>query len=146
MPPARRHKRTRPPEGGTPVVLFDGDCDFCAAQASTLHRLCNGRFRLRSFHGDGVLDDYPGLGHDDCMQEIKMIATDGRIFGGAEAVIRAIERGHRVLGKLLFFYYLPGIRHLADRMYAGVAARRYSLGRRTPDECHTGHCRRHGHG
>lgn len=93
-----------------------------------------------------MLDDYPGLGYEDCMREIKMIGADGRVFGGAEAVVRAIERGHRLLGKLLFFYYVPGIRHLADAAYARVAARRYSLGGRPPDQCKTGGCHRHGRG
>lgn len=126
------------------VVLYDGHCAFCTDQAKKLHRFANERFLLRSFQDEGVLDDYPGLTLQDCMKEIKLVSGDGRILGGAEAIVRAVEAGHAVLGKLLFFYYVPGVRQLADRLYEATAARRYSIGGRSAKHCDSGSCGRHG--
>lgn len=138
--------RTQPPPGGKPVVLYDGHCEFCTAQATRLRRIAGGRVLLRSFQDPGVLDDYPGLTHEHCMRELKMIAGDGRIFGGAEAFVRAVACGHRVIGLLLYKYYIPGIRQIADVVYRRVAARRYERDGRAAGECETGLCRRHGDG
>ena len=118
---------TTPPKDGVPVALYDGHCDFCIAQANKLARYARGRITLRSFQGEGVLDDYPGLTHAACMEELKLVGPDGRIYGGAEAIVRVIDRGHPVLGKVLFGYYVPGVRWISDRAYAWVARRRYRL-------------------
>jgi predicted DCC family thiol-disulfide oxidoreductase YuxK len=145
MSPTYEENHTQPPPGGTPVVLYDGLCMFCTDQATRLHRAARGRFLLRSFQDAGVLDDYPGLTHDACMKEIKMIAGDGRIFGGAEAIVRAIMRGHPLTGWVFSIYYVPGARWMADRVYANVARNRYSLRGRHADQCDSGACQRHGH-
>lgn len=120
-------------------VIYDGQCEFCIAQA---RRLAGGddRIALRSFHDDGVLDDYPDLTFDACMEEMKLV-VDGKTYGGAEAVVRAFALRHAVIGRLLFVYYTPGIRALADAAYRWVANNRYRIaGKR---ECDTGECRRH---
>jgi predicted DCC family thiol-disulfide oxidoreductase YuxK len=140
-PPSEDHLRTTPPEDGTPVVLFDGGCVFCTRQAERLERLAGGRIRLRSFRDPGVLGDYPGVTGEACMKEMKLIAPDGRVFGGAEAFVRAVGHSRPVIGKLLLTYYIPGLRKIADALYDAVARRRYAIAGGSPD---TTPCPRHG--
>ena len=129
------------PSSDRAVVLYDGHCEFCRAQA---RRLAGGseRIALKSFHDEGVIDAYPPLTIEDCMQELKLI-VGGRIFGGAEAVVRAAAIRSR-LGRLLFVYYVPGIRSLANAIYRWVASRRYAIAGKRIEDCDTGTCHRHG--
>jgi predicted DCC family thiol-disulfide oxidoreductase YuxK len=118
---------TRPPEGGAPLVLYDGNCAFCSAQAERLGRLAGGRVVLRPLQQEGLLETFPGLSRDEAMREMKLIDGCGRVYGGAEAVVRALELGSSGLGLLARAYYLPGLRPLTDRLYTWVAKNRYRL-------------------
>ena len=115
-----------------PVLLYDGQCDLCSAQARRLHTIARGRVTLRSLHDKGALSGCPGLTVEACMKEVKLVERDGSVYGGAEAVVRAVRIGHPVLGLVLYAYYVPGIRQAADRAYARVARNRYR--RQGPDE------------
>ena len=123
------------------VVIYDGQCEFCTEQA---RRLAAGhdRFVLRSLHDPGVFEDYPDLTFDSCMEEMKLI-VDGRTFGGAEAVARAVMIRHAIIGKLALGYYIPGVRTMVDAIYRWVAKNRYRIAGKRLEDCETGSCRRH---
>ncbi|MCZ6767187.1 MAG: DUF393 domain-containing protein [bacterium] len=133
----------KPSNSPSGVVLYDGHCDFCTKQAERLIRYAGDRVRLVSFQDKGALDPYRDLTHADCMKEIKLVDPRHHIYGGAEAIVRSINLGHPVTGKLLFAYYLPIVRQIADRAYRWVATNRYRLAVDNPDACRTGECRRH---
>ena len=117
--------RTTPP--GHHVVLYDGHCKFCTAGARKLRSLARpGAVELLSFQEPGVLDRFPGVTHEDCMKQMYLVAPDGRLYGGFEAAVQAVAT-RRVLGRLAYVYYLPGLRHLLDGLYRLVAANRYRL-------------------
>ncbi|HYO65311.1 MAG TPA: DUF393 domain-containing protein [Archangium sp.] len=122
---------TTPP--GHDVILYDGHCRLCIAAAKQFQRLLGDHgTQLRSFREEGVLAAYPGIPLDRCEQGIQLIQGDGRIFEGAEAVVQAL--GRRPVGKLLFVYYVPGLRQLADGLYGLVARYRFRIaGRACPD-------------
>jgi predicted DCC family thiol-disulfide oxidoreductase YuxK len=125
------------------VVIFDGQCEFCRAQAE---RLAGGSpvIRLRSFHDEGVLDDYPDLTFEMCMESMKLIERDGTMYDGAEALLRALAIRRRALGKIpLTLYRVPGVRWIVDRAYAWIAKNRYRIMGRS-ETCETGRCRVHG--
>lgn len=115
-----------------PVILYDGRCGFCTRRVGLLRRLNGGRGRALSPHEPGVLEQFPGLTLDACMSEMKLVLPDGRIFGGAEAVARALmlRPAWRAAGWLFF---VPGLRQLCDTLYRAIAARRYALGGHTCD-------------
>ena len=135
--------RTTPP--GRFVVLYDGHCKFCTAAGTKLVRLARpGVLDLVSFQEPGVLDRFPGLSHGVCMQQMILVAPDGRISGGFEAAVRAAAT-RPVLGVLASGYYLPGIRQLCDALYALIAANRYRLMGKAvaAGECASGTCSLH---
>jgi predicted DCC family thiol-disulfide oxidoreductase YuxK len=85
---------------------------------------------------------FPNLELEEAMREMKLIDTDGHIYGGAESIVRLITYGHPLIGKFLKLYYLPGLRWLADQSYAWVAKNRYRLFGRA-DLCDDGSCAVH---
>ncbi|HEX8434428.1 DUF393 domain-containing protein [Archangium sp.] len=122
---------TTPP--GHDVILYDGHCRLCRGGAKQLERLLRSRgTELRSFRDEGVLGAFPGISPDRCEHAMQLVQADGRVFEGAEAVVQAL--GRRPLGKLLFAYYVPGLRHTADWLYSLVARYRFRIaGRACPD-------------
>jgi predicted DCC family thiol-disulfide oxidoreductase YuxK len=122
-------------------LLFDGHCRLCTQGSRRLVRLARpGTIELLDFQEPGVLQRFPGLRHEDCMREIKLVDAAGRVSGGAEAVARVIAtRG--LLGAWAHLYYVPGLRQLLDFLYAWVARNRYRFMGRT--ECTSDACALH---
>jgi predicted DCC family thiol-disulfide oxidoreductase YuxK len=121
---------------GLPLVLYDGACAFCTAQARRVRRLARGRVRVEPLQT--ALSEVPWVGPDEASRALHLVDRDGRGYAGAAAIVRLLRLTRPALGLLLLPYHLPGIRALADRAYAAVAARRYAL--RGDDGCASGSC------
>lgn len=123
--------RTSPP--GHDVILFDGHCRLCSAAARKLERLLGGRgTELRSFRDEGALSSFPEVSYERCEKAMQLVQADGRVVEGAEAIVQAM--GRRVWGRLLYVYYVPGLRQLVDLLYGVVARYRFRIaGRACPD-------------
>src|SRR6266487_592884 len=104
-------------------ILYDGDCRSCAGAAKRFERI----FRRRGFlflplQTDWVmkrLDLEPGAP----LEEMRVLTSDGRDVGGADAVI--------LLGRQIWWVWpfvalarLPGMHKLLDRGYRWIAAHR----------------------
>lgn len=138
-------KRTTPPQGNRPVALYDGHCPFCTSQAEKLKARARGAIDIVDFQKEGVLERFPGLTHEECMRAMQLIAPDGRVFAGAEAVVRALRAGRPVLGRMAMVYYVPGVRQIMDWGYAWVARNRYWLFGKKQAKCDEGgSCSLHG--
>ena len=123
-----------------PILLYDGHCPFCRAQAQRLEQWAAGRVRLESFHDPGVLDRYPGLTHAECMKEIKLVEPGGHIWGGMEAVARTACY-NPFIRVVAWIYFVPGIRQLCNMAYKWVAQNRYLFAGK--DNCPEGACTHH---
>jgi predicted DCC family thiol-disulfide oxidoreductase YuxK len=119
-----------------PIVLYDGACAFCTAQAERVRRIARGRLRVEPLQT--ALADVPWVDPDDAIRALHLVDRDGRGYAGAAAIVRLLRITRPALGVLLLPYHLPGIRALADRAYALVAARRYVL--RGDGACASGSC------
>ncbi len=134
---------TRPPE--KPVVLYDGSCKFCTVHVKKLLALAQpGAIEALSFQEPGILDRFPGLSHEACMQAMQLITPEGRIYTGFEAAVRALAT-RRLIGWLAYLYYLPGVRQLCNWLYRWIAANRYRfLGKTVANQaCPEGTCSLH---
>jgi predicted DCC family thiol-disulfide oxidoreductase YuxK len=125
------------------TVLYDGDCRFCTRSAHGIQRrFGRDRIAIANFQTPGVLEAHPGVTHEAAMKKMQVVRADGRVFAGAEAVARLVA-GVRFVGWLAYAYYVPGLRQLADLVYAFIARHRYRLfGRAEP--CESGTCHLHG--
>jgi predicted DCC family thiol-disulfide oxidoreductase YuxK len=126
------------------IALYDGHCRFCTREAKKLERLV-GRSRLeaRSFQEPGALDAFPGVTYEACMERLHVIADDGHVYAGAEAVARAVARVP-IVGLVMFGYYVPGVRQVSDWAYARIAKKRYALFGKSEDCDPDGTCKLHG--
>ncbi len=130
--------RTQPPPDSTPVILYDGSCNLCRAQLGHMRWLS--RDRVVAAPLQERLRDFPGLSREEALREIKLIAADGRVYGGTEGLIKLLEIGYPFAGRPLYtFYQLSGIKAISDGLYAWVARNRYRWFGRTED-CEDGSC------
>jgi len=118
-----------------PLLLYDGDCAFCTAQAERARRLGGGRVRVEPLQSG--LARVPWLPREEALQALQLVDRDGRAYAGAAAIVRLLRLTRPVLGTLALGYHLPGVRWLAERAYAWVAARRHAIG-----PCDDGGCGR----
>ncbi len=107
-----------------PVILYDGACKLCTAQAERLRRLSRNKVTVAPLQT--ALQHYPQVSESEALQEIKLI-TEHRIYSGAEAIVKLINLGYPLPGKLLYPYYLPGLKQLSDSLYRFIARNRYRL-------------------
>jgi predicted DCC family thiol-disulfide oxidoreductase YuxK len=130
---------------GKYLVLFDGHCRFCTVQLKKLLALARpGVVEGVDFQEPGVLDHFPGLTYDACMQAMHLVKPDGRVYRGFEAAVQAVAT-RPVLGWLAYIYYVPGLRQLCDLIYRQIAAHRYRLMGKMVDAgaCENGTCSLH---
>ncbi len=120
-----------------PVLVYDGHCNFCRRQALRLAGLSGGRLKLESFHEPRVLERYH-LTREACEAAMQFVSPEGHVFAGAAAAAQAI-RLNPLLSWLSFFYYIPGIKQLADAVYRWIARNRFRFG----GACTDGACTHH---
>lgn len=111
---------------GRDVVLYDGDCAFCATQVERVHRLDWGRGRLAflSLHDPRVAERYGDLTHEQLMDQMYVIDGAGNRHGGADAV-RYLSRRLPAIWWAAPILHVPGSARLWRWMYRQVAKRRY---------------------
>ena len=115
--------RTLPP--GHDVLLYDGACHLCRRAVTRVTRVVPDTTATHSFREAGVLPRFPRLDVAACEAAIQLVRDDGMVFAGAEALVQALRR--RWYGRLLRVYYVPGVRWVADAVYASIARSRFEL-------------------
>lgn len=108
-------------------VFFDADCAFCMSIARLLRPLLEPRgFGIATLQDPRVREQL-GLPEQELLAELRVLAHDGRQFGGADAIIYLARQvwWARPLSALAQF---PGMRHVLRFAYRWIAARRHCLG------------------
>jgi predicted DCC family thiol-disulfide oxidoreductase YuxK len=120
-------------------LLYDGKCPFCRREIDWLKT--RNRRRLLRFEDISAPHFDPakyGLTRKQVEIELHGILANGRVVRGM-ATVRA---AYRVigLGWLVAPTALPGIRQVADRLYAAFARNRIALGNLCGRRCEHGAC------
>ena len=122
-----------------PAVVYDAECAFCRGQIARIQaRDRNGTFEYVPRQTPELLRRFPRLAKGDFNTGMRLVAPDGHIFVGADAVYQ-IARALRPWSWVAWLYRVPGLHALARWAYAWVAAHRKSLSR-----CENGSCERNG--
>lgn len=108
-----------------PVLVFDGDCGFC----TTSVRFAERRVRPRCEIVPWQFADLEALGttQERAEYEVLWVTPVGTVYGGSQAVAKALlsaGRGWAVLGALLT---LPPLRWAAHGVYRLVADNRHRM-------------------
>lgn len=109
-----------------PTVIYDGECGICRQSVDLLKRWDREQvLRYVPFQDEAAVARFrialPALA-----AAMHLVFPDGRVFAGADAVPELL----RLLpGKrwLAVWFRVPGVRPLARRLYAWIAARRRCL-------------------
>jgi len=116
------------------VVVYDGACPFCRRQIAWIRRRdVGGKFEYVPRQTEGLVERYPMLARAELSEGMRVIAPDGTVSVGADAVYEIARRlpRWRFLSPL---YRLPGGRWVGRIAYRWIAANRYRLLKEPCDE------------
>ncbi len=108
------------------VVLYDGDCRFCTSQVQNLAWLAGDRLAYLSLHDPSVAKRYPDLTHEQLMEQMYLVTSEGKKYAGA-AAFRYLTRKLPSLFVLAPLLHIPFSLPLWQWAYRQVAKRRYYL-------------------
>ena len=104
-----------------PWVCYDAECGLCVRWAERFRATLEGHgFALMPLQSPAVLN-LLAVPRDELLSEMRVITRDGRVFGGADALIYL----SRVISKPLFMLTrVPGARPLLRTLYRLIARNR----------------------
>lgn len=117
--------RAEAAERPKPLLIFDGDCGFCRKWITRWQSMTGDRIDYAPYQE--VAEEYPQISPQEFVTAVQLVDTDGQIYGGAEAVFRALAQ---VPGKdwgLWFYRHVPGFAPVSRAVYRFVAGNRYAL-------------------
>ena len=116
----------RDEERSVASVYYDADCRFCINAARRFERLlARRRFELVPLQIPGASAKL-GIPDDQLLAEMRLLLRDGRVFGGAAAVV---EIARRIWWAWPFYavFSLPGFNWLIHTGYRWFARNRYRV-------------------
>jgi len=105
-------------------LFYDADCEFCSKIARRLAPVLSSRGLAVAPLQDPRVAPLLSLEPSDLLRELKFLLSDGRQFGGAEAVL-AVAGAIWWASPLVWFSKLPSGRRLLAWGYRSVATHRH---------------------
>ncbi len=115
-------RNTMPATLTRPVLVFDGECDFCRACVRFAERITAREFTSVAYQTADLAA--LGLSASDCAEAVQWVALDGGITSAHEAVAAVLRHARwpwPIVGRAMLW---PGVRDIAARVYQRVAQRR----------------------
>jgi len=104
-------------------LFFDGDCAFCVRIVRALAPVLQKRgFALAPLQ-DARVGALLGLSNDELLREMRLLLSDNRQFGGADAAV-ALAREIWWARPLVWLVAVPGMMDVLRKGYRWIAARR----------------------
>ena len=108
--------------GPRPLLVYDGDCAFCAYWARYWQQLTGESVSYATYQR--VAAQYPAIPITDFQRAVQYIAPDGRHASAAEASFLTLNHARGKGLWLTLYRKLPGFAALAELAYAFIAAHR----------------------
>ena len=108
-------------ETNRPVLIYDGDCAFCAWQVRYWRRLTGDAVDYQPYQA--AAERYPDVPPGEFARAIQLMTADGRRYSGAEAAFRVLAAGGRT-ASLACYRYLPGCSRFSEAVYRFVSRHR----------------------
>jgi len=123
------------------LLLYDGECNLCLATVEKLSRIrTQAELTMLPLQEADPHRLPKGIQREDLLAELHVVDGEGRLYKGADAVIRII-RTVPGLAWLAGLYRVPGMKRPAHGVYRLVAKYRYRLFGKKADACSNGACR-----
>jgi predicted DCC family thiol-disulfide oxidoreductase YuxK len=105
-----------------PLLVYDGDCGFCAYWARYWRKLTGDRVEYRPYQE--VEARFPDISQADFQHAVQFIAPDGHHASAAEASLMTLSHAPGKRFWLALYRNLPGFAPVSELAYAFIAARR----------------------
>jgi len=105
-----------------PLLVYDGDCGFCAYWARYWNKLTGDAVDYRPYQD--VAAQYPAIPVADFQRAVQYFASDGRRASAAEASFLTLSHARGKGIWLALYRTLPGFAALSEWAYALIAAHR----------------------
>jgi predicted DCC family thiol-disulfide oxidoreductase YuxK len=116
-----RQVAARPPK---PLMIFDGDCNFCTLWIRRWQEATDDHVDYRPFQEASVATEFPELSPTQLETAVHLVEPNGDVFSGAEAVFRALAHNPDK-GRLLRCYQgSPVFARFTECAYRFVAEQR----------------------
>ncbi len=115
----QRKVSTPPPR---PLLIFDGDCNFCRFWVERWRVACRDWFEARSSQEVGA--NWPEIPATDFQEAVQLIDADGSVYSGADAVLRLMQNAGPLEKALCLGAAIPGAMLAARLAYRVVAHHR----------------------
>jgi len=115
-------KVANPPKN-KPLMLYDGDCSFCRRSAFWLRGATHSQVDFASWRL--AIGHFPVIHPSYMEDEAKLITPNGTVYGGSEAVFKALSYGSKGLGWTSWFYEkCPPFRWCSEMVYRHISRNR----------------------
>lgn len=121
--------RVAAPPAERPLLIFDGDCNFCRLWVNRWLARTAGRVDYAP--SQEMAARFPEIPPKVFARSVIFIDTDGEACCGAQAVFRALALTRAGAWPLWLYHHAPGVAGAAEILYAFVASRRTLFSRIT---------------
>jgi predicted DCC family thiol-disulfide oxidoreductase YuxK len=111
-----------PERRDAPLLVYDGDCGFCAYWARRWQLMTGDRVRFAPYQA--VKQFFPLIPEAEFKGAVQLIETNGSVTRGAEACFRVLDRAPGEGHWLWLYRHIPGFAPLSEKGYRGIALRR----------------------
>jgi len=108
-----------------PVLLYDGDCGFCRRWIESWRRATGERVEYAPYQE--AAERFPQISQSEFTREAKLVEADGTVYGGAEAVLRALIHAPGRAWAYWCYRRIPGFGLSSRIVYRFVAGHRRGL-------------------
>lgn len=107
-----------------PLVIYDGECQFCRFWIKRWHDMTGPAVDYLSSQDPFVPKSFPEIPRQWFDESVLLVESDGTVFHGAEAACRALAANPRRRWLRRAFYDVPGLRPVSEAAYRFVSAHR----------------------
>jgi predicted DCC family thiol-disulfide oxidoreductase YuxK len=112
------------------LFIFDGDCAFCSSAARVFRKMIKEQVPIRPYQKL----DLASLGlSEELTSKAVYYVRDGKYFVAAEAIAQLFIDSKTIWRVAGYLLRVPGINHLAERVYYWIAKNRHRLPGGTPE-------------
>jgi predicted DCC family thiol-disulfide oxidoreductase YuxK len=109
-------------QNSLPIMLFDGNCDFCRSWIGKWKRITGKQVLYAPYQE--ALPKYAHVTAQQCAKSVHLILPDGTVHAGAHAVFKALDLSGRCPILLHLYERSPLCAHLSEWLYQIVAGHR----------------------
>lgn len=107
-----------------PLLVFDGDCNFCAIWIRRWRHITGDRLDYLPFQDSSVSTRFPEVPREQFESSVQLLESNGEVYSGAEAAFRALAHNPREQWLLEWYTHSAVFARTSERVYRFVARHR----------------------